>query len=1291
MDAPEFKRRAVEYGRAYEIFVKRGVLACLLQTGLIRHDDPRWAAWRNTSLGQVYSAVLKQLAFVDEFQKRVCMGFLRHLAATAYGNGYTAMREYLSRVPGQQKRLDLSVVALWCPLQLPGPLPPDAVAESKQATAREIHALLGLGGEPDPALVGTGNPGNADFLLWLVTGRGVNHLLAQEYSFNAPPGLDDFYAEPGHLTEFLRHARLMGSRGVFSMISAEVDREYFELSDAMRLHLKAFTSEDKPLYKLCQASSYAVTTLRELERHDRLQGPCVARALAITPDGLESLAAEYHVGNSSIDPRFTLMDNLGQAYRASRAAGAATEDELVEEIQRAFTQTLRRLPRALRKGLQGLAHAPKPGQDYSLVFQETIEDFANPMSVYPKAQALEWVEPNGELDAYLGGSAREALAQAMDQAAPADDALSLRDIHAAAVIAGLASAKVGEINVIGLVGNPGIGKTTAVVKHLSGHGSGYFFAYTSPRVVINREVTEKLARKKDGQPAGILAVTSNSEMIAAAARFHQRRVELGLDTPRAVDGAVMADGVGNLAKPHGSLLVLTPQEASQIEREVAGSRYGKIMLSESEDLLQAKPATGVMRAIAKAARELIRLNPAVRRMVLTCATQGLKDKGARGTTMDALSELFINRADSGPAAVAERQRFAEKMPTIVVMVDELAGDGAGALFVHGVAKWLRREFIDPFDERGSPFTVVLIVADASLSNEMVLDRYLSAGHRIPDKVLISKSHGKKPFALAATRTAIGDRKRQPVLHVMTNSYPARSLAIDYKINLTSARIQEKPNGSLETPREAIRRTVDEALLRSAAREIVAARMKGARQVIYFAQDKQFLRELQNWLADDPEASGWPGGEIQIIDQSVPSRQREKLLQEETRDRIAVFLMTSSGARGVSFPRADWIIASVPRFNVESSLMEIAQLIYRGRGMYHDEEGREVSGDDVPRHLVMLIDDYLVHDGPPDRRQWLRQSLDLMTLLVMLRSTLLTRITGDAGLRQDLALVPVGRIGFEEIASQMCQHVEDFLHESTTCVMDRHMAEYAGLLKAASMNCTKLFSRFRLRGTGREASGTKSFAEEGFARGYFKQASEPGVRLLPEGEALPEIPGYTFFSGPAVLENWAHLDKREEFQFEGHRTDIDAIASDLYGQLKTIDATQGCPSKLRIAAHNLLHIFAREKDQAGKSYTTINPLRSDNTWIALPATYPQFVHDGIHGESDEDAGYRCGAPDIWKLCLGLELSSHGTVMPPIPLYDGKPWAAAVGRTDPLKLGTVFDDRYFMASNELNLLNALLLMD
>jgi hypothetical protein len=45
-------------------------------------------------------------------------------------------------------------------------------------------------------------------------------------------------------------------------------------------------------------------------------------------------------------------------------------------------------------------------------------------------------------------------------------------------------------------------------------------------------------------------------------------------------------------------------------------------------------------------------------------------------------------------------------------------------------------------------------------------------------------------------------------------------------------------------------------------------------------------------------------------------------------------------------------------------------------------------------------------------------------------------------------------------------------------------------------------------------------------------------------------------------------------------------------------------------------------------------------------------------------------------------------PVLPYYQAQPYVALVARGDPTGLGRVFDDRYFMASTELNLLNSVL---
>ncbi|MCK4143762.1 helicase [Ralstonia pseudosolanacearum] len=1284
MEELTFQQQSVIWGQAFEILVKRGVLGCLAERNLIDLDDKHLRPWRTMKLSSIYGAVARELQIIDETVKDQIDSALKHLASVAYGLGYTAIREYLRKLDTPLGNGDLRVRALWCPLSLPGGR--DFESERDQICV-EIHEMLGLKGAVDPALADKGMPARADFLFWLSGNHKEDYLLVQEYSFDMPSQISDFLKEDAHLDELMRYRRMVDSRGVFARVSAEVEEESFELSDDIKTHLSALTSDNKPFYKLCQACGYAESAVQLLDRYKQLQKPCVVRALAITPNGLESLAARY-VPEGTKDPRFALMQQMGTAYRRASKVSDGDTEGLADQVESVFKQILTRLPKELRQGLRILGgDSPKPGDDYRLDFEERIPDFANPMQMYAKEEALALVPEQQALTDYFGVDVRTAMANALEELKPGAQPVALRDLHAAAVVAGMTAASPGKVNVLGLEGNPGIGKTTAVTRYLAKQDSGYLFLYVSPRVVINRDVTEKLARK-DGAPSGILTVTTNAQIISAAERYHKSLVEKGLAEKRKIDGAVVVDGVANLVKPASSVLLLSPEEEHEIEAKHAGSRIGKTTLSENEDLVEERPLMGVLSAMSTTTKELLEHNPSVNRVVLTAALQGFREKGNGKNTIQALEKLFRESGEKGrmrKAGLDERREFARRMPTIVVMVDELAGDGAGAPFVHAVARWLKEEFIDPFDGEDCPFTVVLVVSDASLGNEVVLDRYLNAGDRTPDKVLVSRSRGKKHFDLAVSKVRIGAGKPK-ALHVMTNSYPASNLTVRYRVNLSAIKLEEKTPGILETPRQAIRREADKALLANAASEIRSAVAAGSQQVIYFAQDKLFLRSLRDALKEEDEL-GLDDKNVQILDSSVPASWRKKLVEQETRDRVRVFLMTSSGARGVSFPKTDCIIAAVPRFNVESALMEIAQLIYRGRGMYQDEEGNEVSGDNIPRTLVMLVDDFLIHEEELDRRQWLRQSLDLMTLLVMLRATIFTRITGDAGLRQSLALVPVGSVGVDELLSLMSQYVTQFISEADTYVKGGGSAELAGLVSKARTNCFELFSRFRLQATAKKDADGSSFVKDREAREFVAQASAPIAVLLPDAAGRPAIAEHMYFAGPLVLESWARFDKREVFSFEGQLTSVEQMTKQLYFQLKDIDSKEALPGSLRIPAANLYRLLAREKLGAATEFNTLKELRSPNTWVALPAAYAQFVTVGTHDEKTK----QLEEPDLWREALGRTLSSSAGVMPAIPRYEGMPWVAGVGQTNPLKFDVVFDDRYFMASNELNLLNTLLLSE
>jgi len=1288
LNEPSLYQQAVLWGQAYEVLAKRGGLDYLIERQMIDVDRPSLKAWRTHKLLDVATALHASLGLTDPDASARVVAAVEHMALTAWGAGYTAMRHYIGAIERAIKPFiaqKLKVKALWCPLTLPGTAKATSDEERSERRAKLVEDFateFGIEGLRDPRWAAKGRPANADFILWLDYDGKRTYLLVQEYSFDMPGELMDFREQDAHLQELKRFRRIVDSRGVFARVTAEVEHEHFELADDIWHYLLALTSENKPFYKLCQASSYATSMAELLQSRVGVTGTIIARALAITPNGLDSLSA--HIGGDNKDPRHKLMQQLAAAYQKAEKVPDEDKDALTRLAAKVFNGTVAKLPKPLRAQMKNLREQmPEPGENYEFSFTEQMTDFYNPDETFSLEEAANLIPSFPELNDYFGGDAKSLISQELSARLLRQGKLTLRDIHAAAIVAGLKRAQPGKLNLIALEGNPGIGKTTAVREYLSSQASGYLFLYLSPRVVINRDVAASLARP-NGQPSGILTLTTNAQLIDTAANWYKKLVDEGKAPPKRIEGAVVADGVPNLVTPNGSILIITPEQEREVEDNHTASKFRKKAISEYEDHVQDRKRSGVLRTLSFLTRELIALNPGVNRLALTVALQGFKERTDCKTTVSSLSELFANRWDR-LKGVDERRDFARTIPTIVVMVDELAGDGAGAPFVHAIAQWLRQEFLDPFEDEPSPFTVILVAADASLGNEVVFDRYLNAGERAPDKVLVSKSRGKRPFDLAVNKVALNGQKVQ-ALHVMTNSFPASQLTLRYSIRMTNVEpriINEgKAAGERQMPRMAILEHAKKALRDSACTEIIKALKSQATQIIYFAQDKRVLREIRSALIHQKVL---PEDEVQILDSSVPGYERKRLVSCSVRDKVRVFLMTSSGARGVSFPKADWIIASFPRFSIEAQLMEIAQLIYRGRGKRTDEFGNEINGDAMPRTLVFTIEDFIVRDEIIDEKRWLMQSLDLMTLLVMLRSTVFTRITGDAGLTQKLALVPVGAVGVEEVVSIMSQHVNAFLKEGEVYIREHKREEAKGLVTMALKNIRAIFARTRFEGIARRRIDAKSYIRPDVAEIIYKVAKSMGPLIHRAAADRPLLPPHTSFCGPVVVENWAGFEKQEIFVFEEHDAELSKAARDLKIQLRQIKENKTLPAALRNPAEALLQILYREDHDEANEFKTIKALRSPNTWIAVPADYLTLT---AAKQSPDGREFLLNNQDDWHNELAGTLGSWD-VIPPIPAYKSFPWVAAVGNFSPMNLDLVFDDRYFMASNELNLLNTLLL--
>jgi hypothetical protein len=102
------------------------------------------------------------------------------------------------------------------------------------------------------------------------------------------------------------------------------------------------------------------------------------------------------------------------------------------------------------------------------------------------------------------------------------------------------------------------------------------------------------------------------------------------------------------------------------------------------------------------------------------------------------------------------------------------------------------------------------------------------------------------------------------------------------------------------------------------------------------------------------------------------------------------------------------------------------------------------------------------------------------------------------------------------------------------------------------------------------------------------------------------------------------------------------------------------------------------------------VRSERVWVCLPVDYEQLCELSPADEQD-GRRFRLTEPEHWLEML-IRASSAATALtavhPVLPRFEDRPFLALLTSGDPTGLQHVLDDRYFMASSELNLLNTLL---
>lgn len=597
------------------------------------------------------------------------------------------------------------------------------------------------------------------------------------------------------------------------------------------------------------------------------------------------------------------------------------------------------------------------------------------------------------------------------------DGRLFRDAHATAVQKALLDAPGGAVTVVALIGAPGIGKTTAIREALQGRRSregesfpstpavvegGWCYLYASPRIGINADQFRELASPGDNHATCCL--TANSAL-ARAVTNRLGHVEgfayiRGYDEKLPVNRS--ADGDTRL----GRTALYTHDCAEVLERGADAASDQRFDRRSTHSLATRRASrTSVLQGLAAAGRTVVKAVPTLDRLVLAVSLQAL--------SLGKVERLDALLSAAARPSVEEIATFARRFPTIVVMLDEFTGEEGAPELARGVRDWLEDTFVGRLQGTGVAPRVVLFLSDASLATAASLTGHL-AHAKAPPRVMVS-SVTSAPSGVRADKEEIRlgprPRDRVPCTLIHGNAYPAERLTLGYRLLLTSVVPERDVRELARSLAQRRAELLEEQMITTLRAELSQA----GGQVLCFVQSKPQLETLSRTLAKSGVVHE---GEVLCVSANMGPREREILADPAQRDALRLVLMTSSGTRGISFPRADRLVAFLQPFAAEQHLMELVQFAWRGRGGAGDKLDRRIE--------IVALDARVDGDDPLDQE---RRHADLVAMVLTARAALHTRIFGalerPGGSR--IAVIPVGRSGVRARGAHLQQMLNELVN------------------------------------------------------------------------------------------------------------------------------------------------------------------------------------------------------------------------------------------------------------------------
>jgi hypothetical protein len=1038
----------------------------------------------------------------------------------------------------------------------------------------------------------------------------------------------------------MRDLSYLRSKSIFANLSIDTasGSPGFNFAKGLDTYFTAFKHGDKESAKLIQAGSYAydLYNLLKAKRLFAAETPVTFNIIGYTDRGINSmtctqqnvdiLATCAHIyqndtGTSIQQARLEVLETI----RSNAARSFEGGEEFTQAIMAAVTQH--------EDGI----HWVEPAH------QEWIEQFVNPSDPLP-------------LD-LISNEVKDLLATATQPMS----SMTLRDAHQYLIMRELDASS--EETFLFLMGNPGIGKTTAIVKFLEEHSNeGFLLFYASPRKQVNLDIINKFRDEKTRVLKGdIFAVTSDKVIIQGnegQPTVHYYAAQKEGDFTRQ-----------GLKKP---VHFIDAHQPDLEQKKVYSRRLTQ--LSEERIWDHGEPTSGVLNSVCDALYISLR-DQLSRQLIATAAIQSLKRLGHGKDTHDTLTHLknIFKMATKGNRVLPDEMRkISSRIKHLFIMIDEVTGDESGVAFLEGI-----RKFVRDYQLTQHGFNTKVIVADASIVDAQVIKQHIeeSASEYEPDKIYfrnVTSAETQAPLA----RTELEFYKK-PAVAINANSYPAKRLSLTYRLCLEFLKYDEE---AMLHAKDCLTEQIQHRLVEDIAQLL---QRKDVPQIIVYIQDKKRLAQLI--LALKGRYGRFEKNEEYVsIHASISDNEKKDI--DKYKDKVRVVFMTASASRGLSFPNTTHILVDIPRFEVEQNLMEIIQVIYRGRGDKAIEQ-RE-------KELIFYLSDRAVYYDETMREITLRESaLNVLGLLLILKTAIMTRIAGCGQVgRQSLMIIPIGGKSVLAAGETFIGILEQLINE----LRKEYMRNYdRPWLKDVYKSLRELLGQgdFDFSPPREKKSATREEQQKlvtylsllSTMTTRFTDAAYNGLHHLLAWK--PIEPGY--LAGGLLIVSAGQKQLQERYLMQLTDKLRTTKGSELYRQMKSIHASNDYPPSLHSAmgkAIELLDMLGNASPEKTQRFTQDSWNPDQYYAIPLLAFLQETVlkeHFAEAAEEPEENSFR------WLLsAYARTLYPIRSVLPIGDEYEEFPFILFRSFNLREVRNRIFADTHLLISNEMNVLNMLL---